>query len=570
MKKNILSIEQGHLLIISYLLLVLTGCTSAPPLPTIETPDKWSELVVWRDQKGHRTVAIHTTLMPDGKVLCIGLREEIPEDWKIRPSHLDPSITAEFYRDNITFSLEYTMIPTPLGQEIPSEHNVIIMDNQKLLPERSQNLFCSGHTLLSDGTLFVVGGDDTIYETGIEWATTFDGTKWSRIEQPMVGLGGSGRPLRYYAPATRLANSHILITAGQDLKQARKNLSVEAYNPKSNSWYVLSRHEDSPIEIYNTHYTHVFQLPYKIDIYDVVMIGEYGYPVLFSTFENKWNIVKSQRPSDENPIETPNVGSSTLLLPIRINNGEWGYTNGSFLTVGGEFGTDYEHHADVFDPVKKKWIARIDMIARRHHASSILLPDGRILIVEGFSHINYDPQLQGKAQYIDPAEGFSMKFGQNYYDETRAYHAIALLLPDGRILVGGGWKGTDHGDFKDDESEPPALSNFSFRYYYPDYMSAARPKILNVPEKLKYNETYEMTWESKKPAAEIVLIALGSMTHSIDMNQRYVQLKILKNQKTSTTFQAPPDSMIAPAGHYMIFLIDQDRKPSEAKIIHIS
>jgi len=31
-----------------------------------------------------------------------------------------------------------------------------------------------------------------------------------------------------------------------------------------------------------------------------------------------------------------------------------------------------------------------------------------------------------------------------------------------------------------------------------------------------------------------------------------------------------PDSMTAPAGHYLLFLIDQDRKPSEAKIIHIS
>ncbi len=75
------------------------------------------------------------------------------------------------------------------------------------------------------------------------------------------------------------------------------------------------------------------------------------------------------------------------------------------------------------------------------------------------------------------------------------------------------------------------------------------------------------------PPAEVVLVSLGAMTHSFDMNQRYVQLEItgsgVHQGQNYTLFRTPSDARIAPAGHYMLFILDENNIPSVAKIIQV-
>ena len=67
------------------------------------------------------------------------------------------------------------------------------------------------------------------------------------------------------------------------------------------------------------------------------------------------------------------------------------------------------------------------------------------------------------------------------------------------------------------------------------------------------------------------------MTHSYDANQRNVQLELLPGAPrlavqapgTTTRFRTPSNPRIAPPGHYMLFVLDANRIPSEAKIVHI-
>ncbi len=86
---------------------------------------------------------------------------------------------------------------------------------------------------------------------------------------------------------------------------------------------------------------------------------------------------------------------------------------------------------------------------------------------------------------------------------------------------------------------------------------------------MDYGEEYGVSWTGANSISEVVLIALGSMTHSIDMNQRYVQLEVSSTAGNITSFLAPPDSGIAPAGHYMLFVLDDNRVPSVAEIVRI-
>ena len=68
---------------------------------------------------------------------------------------------------------------------------------------------------------------------------------------------------------------------------------------------------------------------------------------------------------------------------------------------------------------------------------------------------------------------------------------------------------------------------------------------------------------------EAVLIGFGSMTHSFDMNQRYVQLPVNAVTAVSVEIGPPESPRVAPPGHYMLFLLDAARIPSEAIIVQL-
>jgi hypothetical protein len=498
----------------------------APPNTSGIGADGWSPKVRWVSG-GSNITGIHLSLLPDGNLLALG-----PKTFK--------------------------MVPTPLGQPLPAEITVTDMSNQVPYEVAGDSLYCSGHTLLEDGVFFAAGGISG--QSGLPYAVTYNNNTlglWTRIQNYMAGLGDtpSVGPRRWYPAVTRLADSRVLVTAGRDYWWGftSENRSVEIFDPASATWSLVSSHSNSPQEIFNFDYSHVFQLPGQIGGSDVIMFGEDGYPVLFSTSTGAWNVRPAHRPPGA-PVLS-NFGTSSVMLPIRVNDGEWGYSNGSILMASGSHYTDYEQNIDIYDPVQNSWLPSVNMGIRRHHPSTVLLPDGRILMAAGH---NDNSIPTGYAQYIDPINGFKVHWSQSAFSESRGYHTVTLLLPDGRVLVGGGNDGGTAGNEKTD-----------FRYFYPDYFDGPRPQILSFPAQLDYNSPYMVTWQSATPVSEAVLMGVGSMTHSIDFNQRYIQLRIQDSTDGSTTFLAPPNSMVAPPGYYLLFILDQDRRPSIGKIVQL-
>jgi hypothetical protein len=147
--------------------------------------------------------------------------------------------------------------------------------------------------------------------------------------------------------------------------------------------------------------------------------------------------------------------------------------------------------------------------------------------------------------------------------EVRGYHTVDLLLPDGRVLVAGGR----------DVVTATSIEKPSLRYYSPPYMTSTRPELFSVPAGVGFGQNFFVDSIGATPA-EIVLIGLGSMTHSFDSNQRYVQL--ITGQPISagngywrTVTTGPSDSLAAPPGYYMLFVVDAQGIPSKAKIIHV-
>ncbi|MEM7307470.1 MAG: galactose oxidase early set domain-containing protein [Planctomycetota bacterium] len=524
--------------------------------------DSFSRKVLWRTPEGRYGAAVHATLMPDGSILFIGYT---------RP-------TEVYEEQEDAQKLTFTMTPTPLGEPLPTDAIVegqpvpYEIDEAFVFPELVlDDLFCSGHSLLADGSFFSAGGtrvsidilslDATL--NGLNYATRFDGSTWVREAEAMKVSATLGNPARWYCTVTRLWDGRMLVTGGYDMvfPVPWHNRSAEIFDPGTGSWQILANHPTAPPSLPGADYTHVFLLPSPVDGFDLLGFGDGGQPVGMSLGGGAfWQPQPELRP-DASPWIPPNIGASSALLPIRVQDGEWGYANGSVLIAGGGHFTEQMHRADVYDPVEGTWKPSIELEIRRHHPSTVLLPDGRVLVLAGHDDATMDPGVT-RAQVIDPASGFEVLWGRTQEAEVRGYHTVSLLLPDGRVLVGGG---RDH-------ATEAAAERTSFRYYSPAYMNRPRPELVSPPSELTLGEPFQVVTSGAAPA-ELVLMGLGSMTHSVDMNQRYVQLEVASVESTgglhSVDAVAPPTARVAPPGHYMLFALDADRTPSVAAIVQL-
>lgn len=68
---------------------------------------------------------------------------------------------------------------------------------------------------------------------------------------------------------------------------------------------------------------------------------------------------------------------------------------------------------------------------------------------------------------------------------------------------------------------------------------------------------------------KVTLIRLGSATHGLNMDQRYMKLYSVVFDPLTLTVTAPLNGNIAPPGYYMLFLISDDGVPSVAKIVKL-
>ncbi len=397
----------------------------------------------------------------------------------------------------------------------------------------------------------------------IEWRTA-DGVPQKPIH---VNLLPDGR-LFFFDPAFTMTPTSFWIWSDADLPDfvtiAPKLPPLAHYFPgvHYDTWYVTDSISCAGHTLAEDRdYSHVFQLPGSVDEpFDILMMGELAQPAFLSTQgPERWRLSNAKRPGSEG-LMMPNHGTTTALLPIRGCKTSWGYSNGAIVMAGGQHMTSLEHSIDVYDPSADQWMPRIDMGINRHQGSTVLLPDSRVLLIAGHNDFGLNP---GYAQYLDPADGFSLTSGSVEIPETRGYHTITALLPDGRVFLGGGADGGSAG------TEKP-----NFRYYYPDYMLKPRPSLLLAQNTFQLGSYFWVLTGEETPIAELVLVALGATTHSYDMNQRLVEMEIVQRadygEHTLPIGRAPQSAATAPPGNYMLFALDQERVPSVAKIITLT
>lgn len=462
------------------------------------TEGQWEVLTINGVEVQWPEVPIHMAVLPTGKVLFWGGGDDAPG------------------RDTTpTFLWDPNAPTTPPTQVLNSASDV----------------FCSGHTFLRDGQLLVAGGH--IHDSqGLKNTNTFNPftQTWSKSHPMNAG--------RWYPTTTSLGDGGVVVASGATSPNVVNDLP-QVY--KGNKWRSLTTARRS-LPLYPWMYSAVVQGK------AVVFYSgpEAGSLYLDTTGTGAWT------PGPTTSGLYRDYGSSVMYEPNKV------------LIVGG--GDPPTNGAQVIDLTiaPPKWRSVASMTSFRRHLNATILPDGKVLVTGGTSSGGFNNAEPGgvigarAAEMWDPAsEAWSTMAAMKY---QRIYHSTAVLLLDGRVLVGGGGRPSPVG-------QP---NRYDVEIYSPPYLfqTGVRPQITSAPSTVSYGQTFSVATPDVASIAKVTWIRLSSVTHAFNQNQRINRLSFM-GQNNTLTITAPSDSNLAPPGHYMLFIVNNLGVPSVAKIIQI-
>src|SRR5919106_709233 len=391
------------------------------------------------------------------------------------------------------------------------------------------NVFCAGFAHMIDGSLFLAGGNRDAQLNGIVQTHQFNplNNDWS--------LGPNMAAGRWYPSVTPLTNGEMLITeGGPDTPEVRK---------ADGSLRTLT--------------TASLNLPL--------------YPWL--------DVAPDGRVFHSGPDQTlrkldPSGGGSWQTLGQRdAIHRDYGsravYDIGKTLVAGGGPSSKNALVID-FNGATTQVSATAPMAFGRRQHNLTLLADGSVLATGGNSTGASLIDMNGgvfNAERWDPATGQWTTLAAQAV--TRQYHSTALLLPDGRVLSsGGGICGTcDQVGYLAKNAEifiPPYL----FKKDGSGEL-AARPEITDAPATVNHGTSFQITTPNAAAIHKVGLIRLGSQTHSVEMEQRYLPLGFTAGNGTLTA-SVPANVHTAVPGVYMLFIVDSAGVPSVAKMVNVA
>ncbi|RYZ57390.1 MAG: DUF1929 domain-containing protein [Proteobacteria bacterium] len=191
--------------------------------------------------------------------------------------------------------------------------------------------------------------------------------------------------------------------------------------------------------------------------------------------------------------------------------------------------------------------------------SATVLPNGEVLMTGGSA---YDNQLQDTALTAEMWNPTTKTFRPLASTPiARMYHSTSLLLPDATVLIGGG-------------GAPGPLINLNAEIYSPPYLfdangnAAARLTIGRSTSREDYNHLSNISWTGAGTVAKAAMIRTGAVTHSNDMEQRFIPLNFVVRGNT-VDVRMPANANLAPPGYYHIFLLNAAGVPSVSKIVSL-
>lgn len=261
------------------------------------------------------------------------------------------------------------------------------------------------------------------------------------------------------------------------------------------------------------------------------------------TYSSNWHFERH----DGSSVLFPNLsrGSDTIL---RVGGaaGFAGATTETVESISGESGATWESAPPM--PASGG-------DGGRAFTNLVILPTGALLVLGGA----WQDGLGVTRDILEPLlfeNGAWTVLPPNPQPSPRSYHSTAVLLPDGRVFLGGGNERLcDYEIFS-----PAYLDVPENRPVNPEWQGTA-PILdpLFQAYVLQRDTLYELHFD-KVPLGQaitkVVLMAPGSVTHHSDMHQRYVELRVdVVEDGHQVKFSCTQGETVVPRGIYMLFVV---------------
>ncbi|XP_068661143.1 aldehyde oxidase GLOX [Aristolochia californica] len=425
--------------------------------------------------------------------------------------------------------------------------------------------WCSSGAVLPNGTLLQTGGYND-GERAVRMITPCDFCDW--FEMP-----GYLSVRRWYSTNQILPDGRVIVVGG------RRQFSYEFFPRAADGSFIplqfLQETHDKNQE--NNLYPFLHLLPDGN-----LFVFANTRAILLDYVQNRVLREYPSIPGDE-PRNYPSSGSS-VLLPLRLDASvrDDGLVDVEIMICGGAPRgafrlTASNLYAPAVDTCGRLRVTDQDprwamerMPTPRVMGDMLLLPTADILIINGAGNgtsgweLARNPVLTPVqyGPYEPPGSRFRVLLGSPI---PRMYHSCAIVVGDGRVLVGG--------------SNPHVYYNFtnvmyptelSLESFSPPYLASryaeVKPSIVSTAPSdfLTYRQllTVDFNVPATLPGCPISLTLLypSFTTHSLSMNQRLLVLKIIKVTQIlpfayQVTALGPPSPTVAPPGYYMLFVV---------------
>ena len=321
---------------------------------------QWSALENWP------TRAVHSSLLPDGRVFFVSYYNE-----SLQPNIWDP--------------VTDTFAPTAAAPYA---------------------IFCAGHTNMADGRIFITGGHIADY-TGFPHAVIYDPFKNTITQVPDMNEG------RWYPTNTVLPNGDILVVSGDVNSNTVVNPLPQVYQVASNTWLNLTSAQLAqplyPVmlvapngQVFNagpsptTRYLNTSGTGAWTTVATQKFTGtrDYGPGLMYDVGK-----VLEVGGSDP-PTATAETIDLTAATPAWTSTGNMHFArrqhnavilpDGKVFIVGGSSGSGFDDSTnpvlptEMWDPSTGQFTEMASIaVYRGYHSTALLLPDGRVLSAGG-------------------------------------------------------------------------------------------------------------------------------------------------------------------------------------------
>ncbi|KJA20047.1 copper radical oxidase [Hypholoma sublateritium FD-334 SS-4] len=461
------------------------------------------------------------------------------------------------------------------------------------------NTFCAGGNVLGNGTWLNVGGNQAVTFGGNPAPSQHggapyddpDGRNSMRLLDPCEDascdwvLSPQQSAQRWYPTLETLEDGSIIILGGCQ-----------------NGGYVNDITQDTPTyEFFPTRgapmASTILESTLPANLYPLTWLLPSGTLLIQSNWATSILDYKNQieTPLDDIPdaVRVYPASAGTAMLPLTPANN---YT-ATILFCGGSDVQPNQWLSPSFIPptfpastscvkltpdVSGSYVEDDPLPAARSMANFVLLPDGRILCLNGgglgtagygnnswaIGHSYADAPVLQPAIYDPAAPNGSHWSSDGLQNSTvpRMYHSSALLLPDGSVLVSGSNPNPDY-------TVGPGVvypTEYRTELFYPSYFNQRRPQPKGLLAQYSYGgPSFDITLSvddlfgdlNNANATSVVIIRPGFSTHAINMGQRFAELNTSytayegNNTAVIHVSQLPPNPAIIAPGPAFVFVV---------------